>query len=64
MTRVHMRLLICAAAAVLIGQPARAQQEFHVGMVASLTGPFASPSKDTIDGFNAWIKHAEFPARK
>ncbi|HVV93724.1 MAG TPA: ABC transporter substrate-binding protein [Hyphomicrobiales bacterium] len=50
-----------AAAALglaLAAGPAAAQNkpDFKVGVVASLTGPFASPSKDTIDGVNAWIK--------
>lgn len=54
----------CAAAAAaalgmtLATAPASAQDKptLKVGVVASLTGPFASPSKDTIDGVKAWIK--------
>jgi branched-chain amino acid transport system substrate-binding protein len=64
MSRFHIHLFICAAAAAMIAQPARAQQEFHVGMVASVTGPFAGPSKDTLDGFNAWIKKRGIPGKK
>ena len=30
--------------------------EFRIGVVASVTGPFAAPTKDTFDGFNAWMK--------
>ena len=55
-----MRTHICAglaAAALSLTAPAAAQntpQEFHIGVVASLTGAFAGPSKDTVDGFDAW----------
>jgi branched-chain amino acid transport system substrate-binding protein len=38
--------------------------EFRIGVVASVTGPFAAPTKDTFDGINAWIKTLGLPGRK
>jgi branched-chain amino acid transport system substrate-binding protein len=38
--------------------------EFRIGVVASVTGPFAAPTKDTFDGINAWIKTHGLPGRK
>ena len=52
------------AAALLAAGPALAQEEFHVGVVASVTGPFASPTKDTFDGFYAWEKTRGLPGKK
>jgi branched-chain amino acid transport system substrate-binding protein len=37
---------------------------FKIGVVASLTGPFAAPSKDTLDGLHAWMKVHGLPGRK
>jgi len=37
------------------GQQASAQEEFKIGVVASLTGGFAGPAKDSMDGIQAWI---------
>ena len=34
------------------------------GVVASVTGTFASPTKDTFDGLDAWIKQVGLPGRK
>jgi branched-chain amino acid transport system substrate-binding protein len=46
-----------AAAVAAVGRPAwAAQGEFKIGVVASLSGGFASAGKDTIDGYNAWAK--------
>jgi branched-chain amino acid transport system substrate-binding protein len=36
---------------------------FKIGVVASLTGPFAAPSKDTLDGIRAWIKVHGLPGK-
>jgi branched-chain amino acid transport system substrate-binding protein len=52
------------AVALVAAVPAVAQQEFHVGFVASVTGPFASPTKDTFDGFYAWEKTRGLPGKK
>jgi branched-chain amino acid transport system substrate-binding protein len=41
-----------------------ADTEFKIGVVASLTGPFAAPSKDTLDGLRAWIKVHGLPGKK
>jgi len=38
--------------------------EFHIGVVASATGPYAAPTKDTFDGFNAWLKQRGLPDKK
>src|ERR1700691_3434263 len=56
--------LTIAAVGLAISHPAAAQQEFHVGVVASVTGPFASPTKDTFDGFYAWEKTRGLPGKK
>jgi branched-chain amino acid transport system substrate-binding protein len=55
-----------AAAMIVAGgaAPAIADAEFHVGVVASVTGPFASPTKDTFDGFYAWEKTRGLPGKK
>ena len=50
--------LLCAPA--IADEPA----EFHIGVVASVTGPFAAPTKDTFDGFNAWMKQRGLPGKK
>ena len=41
-----------------------AETDFKIGVVASLTGPFAAPSKDTLDGLRAWIKVHGLPGKK
>lgn len=67
MTAVKLRYFTLAAVFVGFSSMALAQNaapEFHIGMIASLSGPFASPSKDTIEGFNAWIKVHGLPGRK
>ena len=63
------RLWACAAAAAVLflGPPAGAQNappEFHIGMVSSLTGPFNGPAKDTMEGFDAWVKTHGLPGKK
>jgi branched-chain amino acid transport system substrate-binding protein len=58
---------LATATAFTLAAPAAAQnapQEFHIGVVASLTGAFAGPSKDTIDGFDAWAKGPGLPGKK
>jgi branched-chain amino acid transport system substrate-binding protein len=52
---IDQALVAMALTVALVFQSA-AQQEFHVGVIASVTGPFASPTKDTFDGFYAWEK--------
>src|SRR5947209_13950664 len=42
----------------------KAQQEFKIGVVASLSGGFAAAAKDTIDGYKAWEKARGLPGRK
>ena len=56
-----------AAAIVCFAPPAGAQNappEFHIGMVSSLTGPFNGPAKDTMEGFDAWVKTHGLPGKK
>ena len=43
---------------------ADAPTDVNVGVVASVTGPFAAPTKDTFDGLNAWLKVHGVPGRK
>src|SRR6185437_14937627 len=58
-------LFASAAAMTLRLGPARAETgDFNVGVVASVTGPFAAPTKDTFDGLNAWVKVHGVPGRK
>jgi branched-chain amino acid transport system substrate-binding protein len=67
------RLVYALAAAALAAGlglkalPSAAQDAptpFKIGVIASLTGPFAAPSKDTLDGINAWIKVHGLPGKK
>ena len=55
----RMRMLSFCIAAILAVGTGRAvadEPEFHIGVAASVTGPFAAPTKDTFDGFDAWMK--------
>jgi branched-chain amino acid transport system substrate-binding protein len=52
--------LLCMGLAPL----AAAQQEFKIGVVASVSGGFAAAAKDTMDGFKAWEKARGLPGRK
>src|ERR1700741_407518 len=45
-----------AASVSFLGAPAGAQEEFKIGVVASLPGGFPGPAKDSMDGIQAWIK--------
>jgi branched-chain amino acid transport system substrate-binding protein len=46
-----------AAGTLLTGGTAQAQsKDFKIGLVASLTGNFAGPSTDSVEGIKAWIK--------
>jgi branched-chain amino acid transport system substrate-binding protein len=63
------RGLLMTGAAVItlrLGGRARADTpaDVNIGVVASVTGPFAAPTKDTFDGFNAWVKANGVPGRK
>jgi branched-chain amino acid transport system substrate-binding protein len=49
----------------LLARPAVADdKEFRIGVVASVTGPFAGPTKDTFDGLNAYLKIHGVPGYK
>lgn len=50
--------------ALALPQGAMAQQEFKIGVVASLSGGFAAAANDSIDGFRAWEKMRGLPGRK
>ena len=55
----------CRICGAFCGLPALADEpEFHIGVVASVTGPFAAPTNDTFDGFNAWMKVHGLPGKK
>lgn len=59
MTRTLLRFITIAglgASVFATMPPAGAQEEFDVGVVAALSGAFASGSKDIIEGLNVWIK--------
>jgi branched-chain amino acid transport system substrate-binding protein len=51
-----------ALAALLV--PARAQDEFRIGVVMSLSGGFVAAAKDTMDGVQAWLKTRGLPGKK
>lgn len=57
-----------AAATLMLGAAAatsaNAQEEFKIGVVASLTGTFAGPAKDSMDGIQAWIDGRGLPGKK
>jgi branched-chain amino acid transport system substrate-binding protein len=55
--------LVAALNAAVPGAIAQ-EPEFHLGIVASVTGPFAAATKDTFDGLNAWVKNEGLPGRK
>jgi branched-chain amino acid transport system substrate-binding protein len=59
-----MRKLLLAMGLLLWAAFASAQQEFKIGVVASLSGGFAAAAKDTMDGFKAWEKARGLPGRK
>ena len=59
-----MKRLIGALALVTWAAVALAQQEFKIGIIASLSGGFTAPAKDTIDGWRAWEKAHGLPGRK
>jgi branched-chain amino acid transport system substrate-binding protein len=65
-----MQRLIAAfgvALALVLGvcQSAAADDpEFHIGVVASLSGGFAIAAKDSIDGIQAWVKNRGLPGKK
>jgi branched-chain amino acid transport system substrate-binding protein len=52
------------AASLAIGTSAYAQQDFKIGVVESLTGGFAGPARDTMDGLDAWMKARGLPGKK
>ncbi len=63
----HIWAWVAAAAIAGLAPQVRAQnapQDFHIGVVASLTGPFNGPAKDTIEGFDAWVKVHGLPGKK
>jgi branched-chain amino acid transport system substrate-binding protein len=60
-------LTFCFGALVALAfaaSPVRAQEEFKIGVVMSLTGGFVAASKDTMDGVEAWQKARGLPGKK
>jgi ABC-type branched-subunit amino acid transport system substrate-binding protein len=57
---------MAAAALAFCAMPGSAfsQEEFKIGVVASLTGGFAGPSKDSMDGVQAWIDRHGLEGKK
>jgi branched-chain amino acid transport system substrate-binding protein len=56
--------LLAGAVMALCAFTAAAQQEFKIGVVASLSGGFAAAAKDTVDGWRAWEKSRGLPGKK
>jgi branched-chain amino acid transport system substrate-binding protein len=51
-----------AAAVLLMAAPAQTQNKtFKVGVVASLSGTFAGPAADSVEGIKAWMKARGVP---
>src|SRR5690242_1989036 len=49
---------------LLTSGPSQSQtKDFKIGLVASLTGNFAGPSADSVEGIKAWIKARGLPGR-
>jgi branched-chain amino acid transport system substrate-binding protein len=64
MTMRAMALALGMATTVLAGGSAQAQtKDFKVGVVASLTGTFAGPAADSVEGIKGWIKARGLPGR-
>ena len=59
-----MKKLVMAVVLAIWAGLAAAQQEFKIGIVASVSGGFAAAAKDTIDGWRAWEKAHGLPGRK
>jgi branched-chain amino acid transport system substrate-binding protein len=55
---------LVALVASLAAPPAAAQSEFKIGVVMSLSGGFAGPARDAMDGIEAWMKARGLPGRK
>jgi branched-chain amino acid transport system substrate-binding protein len=56
--------MLMAFGAAFAALPAQAQTEFKIGVVMSLSGGFAGPAKDAMDGIEAWMKARGLPGRK
>ena len=59
-----VRLLLSLAAALMVAAPAAAQTDFKIGVVASLSGAFASAATDENAGVQAWVKARGLQGRK
>ena len=58
---------MCLASAFAVAgavAPASAQQDFKIGVVMSVTGPVAGPARDTMDGYEGWMKARGLPGKK
>lgn len=56
--------LAAVTAAGLAVASAQAAEPFKIGVVASLTGGFAGPAKDSVDGIQAWAKSRGLDGRQ
>jgi branched-chain amino acid transport system substrate-binding protein len=56
--------VLALAAEFSSSTPVLAQQDFKIGVVESLTGGFAGPARDTVDGLEAWMKVRGLPGKK
>lgn len=57
-------LAVAGLAIGLAPAPGHAQQDFKIGVVESVTGPFAQAAKDEQDGVMAWVKTRGLPGRR
>lgn len=65
LTSMAVAVLVSCAHSLAWGTAALAQEEvFKIGVVASLTGQFAGPAKDSMDGIQAWIDGRGLQGRK
>jgi branched-chain amino acid transport system substrate-binding protein len=59
-----VRLLLPLLVAIVCATPVAAQSDFKIGVVASLSGGFASAATDENAGVLAWVKARGLPNRK
>src|SRR5687767_11594165 len=58
-----LAVLLAASATLGFGSAQAQNKDFKVGVVASLTGGFAGPAADSVEGIKGWIKARGLPGR-